>query len=50
MNMSHTHVYIPQRIVVEVEATTLAAAVQSLEVASHMLASGHPLVVLVATN
>jgi hypothetical protein len=34
----------------EVEATTLAPAVQSPEAASHMLASGHPLVVPVATN
>jgi hypothetical protein len=36
--------------VVEVEATALAAAVQSPKVASHMLASRHPLVVPVATN
>jgi hypothetical protein len=34
----------------EVEATTLAAAVQSMEAASHMLASTCSLVVLVATN
>jgi hypothetical protein len=33
-----------------VEATTLASAVQSSEAASHMSASGRPLVVPVATN
>jgi hypothetical protein len=33
-----------------VEATSLASAVQSPEVASHMSASGHPLVVPVAKN
>ena len=33
-----------------VEAPTLALAVQSLEAASHMSASGRPLVGLVATN
>jgi hypothetical protein len=33
-----------------VEATTLASAVQSPKAASHMSASGHPLVVPVATN
>jgi hypothetical protein len=43
-------VYIPQGIVAEVEATALAAAVQGLEAASHMLASGRPLVVPVGTN
>jgi hypothetical protein len=32
------------------EATTLASVVQSPEAASHMLASGRPLVVPVATN
>jgi hypothetical protein len=36
--------------VAEVEAITLAPAVQSLEAASHMLASGYPLVVPVAIN
>jgi hypothetical protein len=36
--------------VAEVEATTLAAAVQGPEAASHMLASGRPLVMPVATN
>jgi hypothetical protein len=36
--------------VTEVEATALASAVQSLEAASHMSASGRPLVVPVATN
>jgi hypothetical protein len=40
----------PQGVVVEVEATTLAVAVQGLEATSHMLASGLPLVVPVATN
>jgi hypothetical protein len=34
----------------EVEATALAAAVQSPKAASRMLASGRPLVVSVATN
>jgi hypothetical protein len=34
----------------EVETTALATAVQSPEAASHMLASGRPLVVPVATN
>jgi hypothetical protein len=34
----------------ELEATALASAVQSLEAASHMLASGRPLVVQVAKN
>jgi hypothetical protein len=33
-----------------VEATSLASAVQSLEAASHMSASGRPLVVPVAKN
>jgi hypothetical protein len=50
MNITRTYMYIPQGIVVEVEATTLVAAVQCLEAASHMLASGCPLVVSVATN
>jgi hypothetical protein len=36
--------------VAEVETTTLAVTVQSLKAASHMLASGRPLVVPVATN
>jgi hypothetical protein len=36
--------------VAKVEETTLVAAVQSPEVASHMLVLGHPLVVPVATN
>jgi hypothetical protein len=36
--------------VADVAATALAAAVQSPEAASHMLASGRPLVVPVATN
>jgi hypothetical protein len=36
--------------VAEVEATALAAVVQGLEAASHMLESGHPLVVPVYTN
>jgi hypothetical protein len=36
--------------VAKVEATALAAVVQSPKVASHMLASGRPLVVPVATN
>jgi hypothetical protein len=42
--------HIPYEIVAEVEATTLAVAVQGLEVASHMLASGRPLVVPIAIN
>jgi hypothetical protein len=36
--------------VAEVDETALATAVQSPEPASHMLASGCPLVVSVATN
>jgi hypothetical protein len=36
--------------VAEVEATTLAAAVQCPDTTSHMLASGRPLVVPVAKN
>jgi hypothetical protein len=36
--------------VVEVEATALAVAVQGPEAVSHMLASGRPFVVPVATN
>jgi hypothetical protein len=43
-------VYIPHGIVAEVYAVSLAVVVQSSEVASHMLASGRPLVVSVATN
>jgi hypothetical protein len=50
MNITHAYVYIPQGIVAEVEAATLAAVVQSPEAVSHMLASGRPLVVPVATN
>jgi hypothetical protein len=42
--------YIPQGIVVDVEAATSAVVVQVLEAAPHMLASGCPLVVPVATN
>jgi hypothetical protein len=34
----------------KVQTTTLTAGVQGPEVASHMLASGHLLVVSVATN
>jgi hypothetical protein len=37
---THEYMYIPQGFVVEVEATTLVEAVQGLEAASHMLASG----------
>jgi hypothetical protein len=36
--------------VVEVQATALTAAVQGPKAGSHMLASGRPLVVPVATN
>jgi hypothetical protein len=50
MTMSHAYVYIPYGIVAVVEATSLSAAVQSSEAASHMLASGRPLVVPVATK
>jgi hypothetical protein len=47
---THAYMYIPHGIVAEVEATSLAAAVQGSEAASYTLALGRSLVVSVATN